>query len=87
VFHRVDVIEELPARRFFTLARRLAHYQGAMRNIAIVAVQSTDPEAPPPAPVSSREPANDDAIAASVDLMAIHPVWGSVGAYAKAPAE
>jgi len=64
VFHRVDDMESMPARRFLAFVARLPHYDGAIRHAA----------------------ADDQAIATSVDLMAIHPVWGSVGAYSKAPA-
>lgn len=86
VFHRIDTIEDLPARRFFSLARRLPHYEGAMRHIAMAEARRDEPGVVTPEPEPVTQPGNDDAIAGNLDLMAIHPVWGSIGSYSKAPA-
>ena len=88
MLHRVDVIEDLPVKRFFAFVHRLPHYQGAMRNIAMREVAERQPD---PEPMVSGSGAvdgrqNDDVVATSVDLMAVHPVWG-IGSFSKAPLE
>lgn len=46
VFHRVDDMRQMPARRFLVLADRLVHYEGAFR-----AVVKAEAEAAANAPV------------------------------------
>lgn len=59
-----------------------------MRHVAMAEARRDEPEVvtAPPQPEPVTQPGNDDAIAANLDLMAIHPVWGSIGSYSKAPA-
>ena len=49
VFHRVDDIWSMPARKFFPLARRLHSYQGAMRE-RVLAEQREREGGPPAGP-------------------------------------
>lgn len=81
VFHRVDDMERMPAKRFLSLAARIAHYDGAIRHAATIALRDDPPDDPP----GSYEMDVDLAAAGDTDAMAIHPVWGQLGSYSKAP--
>jgi hypothetical protein len=87
VFHRVDDMEILPVTRFLSFAFRLPHYQGAMRNVALSEMVPPETEGAAPSSPSSGRLTNDDVVATNVDLMAVHPVWGAVGSFSKAPLE
>lgn len=85
VFHRVDDLESMRVDRFLSFAFRLPHYQGAMRNFVLRELADNEPAAAEPASVAAPTGGNDDFVATSVDMLAAHPVWGSIGAYSKAP--
>lgn len=48
VFHRVDNFRSLPSVRFYALASRLVHYDGAVRHVltSVVERQRADASAP-----------------------------------------
>lgn len=77
-------MESMPALRFLSYVERLAHYPGVLRNRAIAEKQRQEP---PPAPsVQQPEPvAGQQVETLTADMMAIHPVWGALGNYSKAP--
>lgn len=62
-FHRVDDIDDLSAPRFFSLAWRLPHYRGVMRDrvIALQREQEDEPQ-PGPAPGGQRAPARQPTV-------------------------
>lgn len=45
VFHRIDDIRTVPSSRFYRLAERLPYYDGAVRRVLTVAL-NTQPERP-----------------------------------------
>ncbi len=81
VLHRVDDMESMPADRFLSFVERLAHYEGAIRHLAILAREEHNA---PPTPVT--RPA-DPAAAGDFDAMSLHPVWGQLGTFTRVPAE
>lgn len=80
VFHRVDDVDDMLAPRFVKLAKRLAHYEGAIRHWA-QHDQQPAPDSPAP-----RQAELSDIARGSSDVMAIDPVWGQLGTFTKAPA-
>jgi hypothetical protein len=80
VFHRVDDMESMPALRFVSMAERLVHYDGVIRHGAMLAAQEDAPDQ------STFERPADLAEQGDADAMAIHPVWGQLGTFSKAPA-
>ena len=82
VLHRIDEIEEMPSRRFFSFAERLAHYEGAMRHLAM---RHLEDEEGSPAPTAAPAIGRDAAEMGDLDAMAVHPVWGQIGTFSRAP--
>jgi hypothetical protein len=79
VFHRIDDMESMPALRFVSMVERLVHYEGVIRHGAMLAARE-DQDSP------EQSVEVDLAESGDTDAMAVHPVWGELGTYSKAPA-
>lgn len=81
-------MESMPSTRFLSFVARLPHYEGAIRHAAILAMRHDDESPEQNAAGHVTLPIDaDPASMGNTDAMAIHPVWGQVGTYSKAPLE
>jgi hypothetical protein len=74
-------MEAMPSMRFMSFVERLAHYEGAMRHLAMKYLEDEEPSQPT---VST---GRDAAEMGDFDAMAVHPVWSQVGSFTRAPLE
>jgi hypothetical protein len=77
-------MEGMPSLRFFSFTERLAHYEGAMRHLAMRYLEDNDDTPPQP---TTAPMGRDAAEMGDLDAMAVHPVWGQIGSFSRAPLE
>lgn len=72
MFHRVDDFTTLPSVRFYSLASRLAHYDGAVRHVMTLALAELEREEP------ARLHAVPDVSPATLAALSDHPGFPSI---------
>jgi hypothetical protein len=77
-------MEEMPSLRWMSFVERLAHYEGAMRHLAMQYAEDNDDTPSQPATTSV---GRDAAEMGDFDAMAVHPVWSQIGSFTRAPLE